>query len=85
MSEKREIAVAEVFGDVYTAVQDGAQTRIYDTDGDNVITFVAGRGENINNQTLYLIVLGYIIGVGHGTNAGREMARMEMRKALGLL
>ena len=85
MSEEREIAVAEVFGDVYTAVQDGAQTRIYDTDGDNVITFVAGRGgENIDNQTLYLIVLGYIIGMGRGTNAGREMARMEMRKALGL-
>ena len=84
MSEEREIAVAEVFGDVYVAAQDGAQTHIYDTDGDNVITFVAGRGENINNETLYLIVLGYIIGVGHGTHTGKEMARIEIRKALGL-
>ena len=84
MSYEHEIAAAEVFGDVYVAAQDGAQTHIYDTNGDNVITFVAGRGENINNQTLYLIVLAYIIGVGHGTNSGREMARMEMRKALGL-
>ena len=84
MSEEREIAVAEVFGDVYVAAQYGAQTHIYDADGDNVITFVAGMGENINNQTLYLIVFAYIRGAEHGTHTGREMARMEMRKALGL-
>lgn len=84
MSNRCEIATADVYGDVYVAVQDGPATGIYGPDGENLITFFADAGKDINELTLKLIVSAYRRGMQHGIFAGEALARMEIRKALGL-
>ena len=71
-------------GDTWEAVNDEHRTYIYDSEGDILITYFMGAGNQIDENTLILILSAYFKGFEDGESAGKNKTQIQIRTVLGI-